>query len=126
MPALDYQALRATISLERVLQLLGYQPSRRRGDQLRGPCPLHDPTFLGDHHCFSAHLGRHLFYCFRCRAGGNQLDLWRLIQRLPLHEASLHLCRQTHIEPPLLKPANPTKHSKSRNSAAKSSRSATA
>lgn len=126
MPALDYQSLRATISLERVLQLLGYQPSRCRGDQLRGPCPIHDPTLIGDRRCFSAHLSGNIFRCFRCRASGNQLDLWRLIQRMPLHEAGLHLCRQAHIEPPFLQPNRLRQYSKSRNSAAKSSRSATA
>jgi DNA primase len=92
MPAVDYHAARGQVRLAEVLALLGWRPrprSRsRRGDQARGPCPLHgsrSPTSR----CFAAHLGRHLFHCFAGGVGGNALDLWAAHTRLPLHAAVL-------------------------------------
>jgi DNA primase len=121
---IDYCALRAAIPMEQVLRLLGYRHASRRGQQLRGPCPVHDPSAAGASRCFSAHLGRHFFRCFRCGAQGNQLDLWQLVHELPLYEAALLLCRELRIEPPpatLVTPQNP----KIRNSPPPSSRMAT-
>jgi hypothetical protein len=97
---IDYTAVRAAISMQQVLRLLGYQPVSRRGQQWRGPCPIHDPAAAGQRRCFSVHLGRHVFRCFRCGAQGNQLDLWQLVHRLPLHASALHLCYHAQIPPP--------------------------
>jgi DNA primase len=125
MPGIDYRALRAHISMEHVLRLLRFRPTRRRGDSLRGPCPLHDPSGTGDSLCFSVHLGRHMFRCFRCGASGNQLDLWQMIHQGPLYLAALDLCQQAGIEPPLLPAPSATPHIQSRNPAPKPPRTAT-
>lgn len=105
MSGIDYRAVRAAVSMERVLQLLDYHPAHCRGSQLRGTCPLHDPQATGDARCFSAHLDRHFFRCFHCGAHGNQLDLWRLLHHLPLYHAALHLCHHAHISPTLIPPS---------------------
>jgi DNA primase len=123
MPGIDYRALRSAISMEQILQRLDYRPSSRRGQQLRGTCPIHDPSGLGDRRCFSAHLGRHVFRCFACGAGGNQLDLWRLVHRLPLYESALLLCQAAEITPSSLTP--PTSKAEIRNSPPPSSRPVT-
>jgi DNA primase len=102
MSGIDYSALRAAISMQQVLVLLGFQPVSRRGQQLRGPCPIHDPAATVNQRCFSVRLDRHIFRCFACGAHGNQLDLWQLVHRLPLHESTLHLCRHAQISPPVL------------------------
>jgi DNA primase len=108
MSGIDYQALRMAISMEDVLRLLDYNPSYRRGEQLRGACPIHDPSARGEPRCFSVHLGRGLFRCFACAAGGNQLDLWRLVHRLPLYEAARKLCHEARVPIPLIPtPLNP-------------------
>ena len=83
MPAIDYHRARAQLRLARVLELIGYQPRRRHGQQWRGPCPLHGSRSATSF-VFSVHLGKDLFHCFRCGAGGNALDLWAALQRLPL------------------------------------------
>jgi DNA primase len=104
MPAIDYRAARAQLRLADVLALIGYQPRWRRGQQWRGPCPVHgsrSATSRG----FAAHLGKNLFHCFRCGAGGNALDLWATLQRLPLHAAVLDLCQRLHQPVPWLDPA---------------------
>ena len=126
MSPIDYQALKAAVSMERVLQLVNFQPTSRRGEQLRGRCPLHEPEGADKDRCFSVHLGRHLFQCFHCGAAGNQLDLWRRIQDVPLLEAAHRLCRQARINPPLLTPPATKRNSETCNPTPKSSPSATA
>jgi DNA primase len=93
---IDYRALRRQIPMERVLELIGYHPTSRRGNQLRGACPFH----IAKHpipRCFSVELQRGLFRCFECGAQGNQLDLWARLQRLPLHKAALDLCKRADV-----------------------------
>ncbi len=40
MPGIDYHQLRQQVSMPQVLGLIGFQATRRRGPQLRGPCPI--------------------------------------------------------------------------------------
>ena len=100
MPRLDYRALRALIPIRAVLEQLHYVPLRIRGDQWRGPCPLHGSEDTSD--CFSVQVRRHVFFCHGCHRGGNQLDLWAAAIQLPLYPASLTLCHRLHLDPPLL------------------------
>lgn len=46
MPGLDFQAIRAAVSISQVLELLGFVASEQSGDQVRGPCPVHGSTSL--------------------------------------------------------------------------------
>lgn len=116
MPGIDYQQLRARVSMRDVLTLLGFQPTRVRGVQVRGPCPLHDrrhePTSLprGGRHGsapFSAHLEKHVYHCFVCGSQGNQLDLWAAVRNLSLHAAALDLCQAARLPPLWLTDPNP-------------------
>jgi transposase len=98
-PKVDFAFLRQLVSMEQILRHLGLLANLRgRGQQRRGPCPLHSqpddtqPTF-------SAHLGKHVFQCFHptCGAQGNVLDLWAAVHKLPLYEAALHLAETFHL-----------------------------
>jgi DNA primase len=93
MPSIDYRAARAGIRLAEVLELIAYQPRRRRGEQWRGPCPLHG-SCSATSRVFAAHVGKNVYHCFRCGAGGNALDLWAAWSRQPLHAAVLDLCQR--------------------------------
>jgi DNA primase len=89
----DYAFLREQIGLERVLRHLGaFEQLRGRGQQRRGPCPVHRPA-AGSLPTFSVHLGKNVWQCFQggCQGHGNVLDLWAAVQGLPLYEAALHL-----------------------------------
>ena len=44
MPGVDFDRVRAEITMEQVLGLLGFQPSTRSGTQWYGSCPLHEST----------------------------------------------------------------------------------
>jgi len=107
MPAVDYRAARTQLRLADVLQLIGYQPRSRQGEQWRGGCPLHgspSPTSRS----FAVHLGKNVYHCFRCGAGGNALDLWAAVTRLPLHAAVLDLCQRLRQPVPWLSRPTPT------------------
>jgi len=107
MPGIDYHELRARVSMRAVLALLGFQPTRIRGAQLRGPCPLHGPSSEKQSRSlavapFSVHLEKQVYRCFACGSQGNQLDLWAAARGLPLHAAALDLCRALQFPPPRL------------------------
>jgi DNA primase len=101
MPRLDYRALRALIPIRHVLDLLGWSPRTIRGDQWRSLCPLHDSSADVDP-SFSVNVAKNAYQCFRCKARGNQLDLWAAYTHLPLKPASLDLCRRLGLAPPLI------------------------
>jgi len=67
MPGIDFRRLRAEITMTEVLDLLGFVIVERRGDQVRGQCPFHEPSPRGKHRSFSANLRRHLMRS--CNAG---------------------------------------------------------
>ena len=108
MSQLDYRAIRRQIDIRQVLDLLHYRATIRCGHQLRGRCPLasHDRHTQRDR-CFTVHLERNLFYCFLCHQGGNALDLWAAVTRLPLKAATLDLCQRLGIDPVTLPSRNP-------------------
>ena len=102
MPSIDFQQVRAAVSLAEVLELLGFDVKERIGEQVRGECPLHVPSEFGKHRSFSAHLGRKMFKCFKCGASGNHLDLWAKATKKSVYEAAHDLCNRLNKEVPRL------------------------
>jgi hypothetical protein len=49
MPSIDFRQLRANVSMAEVLNLLRSVVVKRTGDQVRGECPLHEPSESGNH-----------------------------------------------------------------------------
>ena len=92
-PAIDFLAVRATISMAEVLQLLHFKPTRVAGQQQRGPCPMHGSASSRSR-SFSANLADNTFYCFKCAKGGNHLDLWAAATKQTIYAAALDLCNR--------------------------------
>jgi len=107
MPGIDYHQLRRQVSMAQVLGLIGFQATRRRGPQLRGPCPIPD-CCSSSRQIFSVHLGRQIYHCFACGAHGNPLDLWAAVRCLPLHPAAIDLCRTAGLPLPLFPTSSAT------------------
>jgi DNA primase len=99
MPGIDFRQARQELRLSEVLTLLAYQPRQCRGEQVRGPCPVHGSKSATSR-CFAAHLGKNVWHCFRCGAGGNALDLWAAVTRQEIYEAVLELYRRLGRTPP--------------------------
>ena len=102
MPGIDYAKVRAAVSMAQVLELIRFQSIDVSGDEVRGPCPIHGSSSATSRP-FSANLRKHTFRCFKCGAGGNQLDLWVAVSKLPLHDAAKTLCEQLGVDVPEIK-----------------------
>lgn len=100
-PAIDFAAVRATITIAQVLALLGFVPRSDHAGQQRGVCPLHGST-QGTARCFSVNTQTHTFHCFKCGRSGNALDLWAAANRLSIYDAALDLCQRLNIPLPVL------------------------
>jgi hypothetical protein len=107
MGGIDFRLMCSEVDMATVLKLLGFVPSHRRGDQVRGPCPLHWLRRPGGPHAggrsFSAHLRRNVYQCFHCGSRGNQLDLWAAATGQPLYQAATDLCGKLHLPLPRLR-----------------------
>ena len=101
MPGIDFREARARLRLAEVLELVGFQPRRCWDGQVRGPCPVHRSQSRTSR-AFVAHLGKDVWHCFACGAGGNALDLWVVVTRQPLHAAVIDLCQRLGQEVPWL------------------------
>ena len=86
--------LRALITLAEVLALLHYTPTRTRGAQQRGPCPVHGSRQPSRSQCFSANLADNICHCFKCGFGGNALDLWVAVTGQNIYDAAVDLCQR--------------------------------
>jgi transposase len=98
--SVNYAWLRKQITMEQVLDKLGYTDGLRgSGSERRGPCPFHASNREGSK-SFTVNLKKHVFHCCHpdCRAQGNALDLWALAHQLPLYQAALHLADTFHLQ----------------------------
>ena len=99
MPGIDFNVLRAEITMEAELNELGFQPTSRSGDQLHGTCLVHGSTSPHSR-TFSVNLATGRCYCHKCHSRGNQLELWAAVHKLSLYEAAVDLCRVLAREVP--------------------------
>jgi DNA primase len=101
MPGIDLRQVRRKITIQQVLDLLGFVPTARHGPRLRGPCPIHGDS-RPQSRVFSVHLGCHRYRCFRCHSAGTQLDLWAAVHNLSIYAAAGDLCHRLGIPIPYL------------------------
>jgi len=89
----SFRAVKAAVSMRLVLADYGVLEQLRRSgrDQYRGRCPIHCGQ---GRDAFHAHLGKNVFHCFACGAGGNVLDLVAELEQCSVREAALRLQRR--------------------------------
>lgn len=102
MAGVDFHALRNEITMEQVLNRIGFEPSSRSGDQLHGPCPVHGSS-SPQSRSFSVNLKSGRYYCHKCHSQGNQLELWAAVYHQSIYDAALDLCRTLGRETPWIK-----------------------
>jgi len=103
MPGIDYRQVRSIVSMSEVLSLIGFAAAASTGKQLRGPCPLHG-SGSAKSRVFSVNLAKNTFQCFKCKAAGNQLDIWAAATKQALYDAAIELCRGLNRPIPWLSP----------------------
>ena len=99
MPTIDFAQVRSRIPIVRVLDLIGFQPVRRSGAELRGPCPIRRVRSPRSR-SFAVNLEKNVFRCFHCGARGNVLDLWASVHRTNVYRAAVELCERLGIQLP--------------------------
>ena len=102
MPGIDFDAVRSSIPIAQVLELIGLTPLARTGDQVRGPCPLHESRSPRGT-TFSVNLTTHRFQCFKCRAAGGQLELWAAFNGITVYQAAVDLCERLGVDVPWIR-----------------------
>ena len=84
----DFKAVKAAITMEKVLDHYGLLDQFKRGtDSLNGPCPIHkgsNPTQ------FRVSVSKNIWNCFsECKHGGNVLDFIAKMENASIHAAAL-------------------------------------
>ena len=102
MAGIDFNALRNTITMEEVLNRIGFEPVSRTGDQLHGPCLVHGSS-SPQSTTFSVNLRMGRYYCHKCQSKGNQLELWAAVHQLAIYDAAVDLCRALGRDVPWIK-----------------------
>ena len=102
MAGVDFNTLRNEITMEQVLNQLGFERISQSGDQLHGPCPIHG-SLSPQSRTFSVNLRAGRYYCHKCHSKGNQLELWAAVHHIPIYEAAVDLCRALGREVPWVK-----------------------
>jgi DNA primase len=99
MPGVDFDVLRREITMQQVLDEIGFRATRRDGDQLRGPCPVHGSTSTSSR-LFSVNVSTGRYYCHKCKSHGNQLELYAAVHGITLYQAAIDLCHAMRHEVP--------------------------
>jgi len=86
----NFAEIKSRVKLAAVLRSYGVDWLRHSGppQQYRGRCPIHQGQGT---EAFHAHLGRGVFHCFACGAGGNVLDFVAAMEGCCVRKAALRL-----------------------------------
>ena len=99
MPGIDFNRLRHEITMEQVLDLLGFECNRHRGEQWYGYCPLHESE-AKHRRAFSVNIAMGCYFCHKCHSRGDQFTLWAEATKTPIRLATINLCRHLHQDIP--------------------------
>ena len=91
MPWVDYRELRRQLDMEVVMAWMEWRANERKGEYLRGSCPLCGEGKSPRARNFVVHISRKLFKCFGCDEGGDVLVLWSKYHKIEENEAANEL-----------------------------------
>lgn len=102
----DFDALKRTVSIVELLESIGWKAvrTRRGGNELRGPCPIHGSS-SNTSLIFSVTPSRNIFKCFKCDARGDTIALATYLFGIPRDQrvkAAVALSKQLKIAVPRL------------------------
>src|SRR5450631_1755225 len=93
----DFKAIKAAVSMEMILGRYGVNWLRKKDDELRGRCPIHQGEGQSTFH---ASLTKNAFNCFSCKARGNVLDFVAAMEKCSVRDAALKLTEWFSISIP--------------------------
>jgi CHC2-type zinc finger protein len=94
----DFQHVKATISIVQVLDMLGIKHLKPHGQALRGICPI---CQIGNDRTFVVTPAKSSFFCFSEKTGGDIIELVARVNRIPQKEAAQRIAqhfRQTRTD----------------------------
>ncbi len=94
----DFRAVKAAITMERVLTHYGLLGQfKRSGDSLSGPCPIHKGTNPTQ---FRVSITKNVWNCFsECKHGGNTLDFIARMDGITIHAAAVKAVEWFGLDP---------------------------
>jgi hypothetical protein len=98
MPAVDFSAVKARVSMDDVLRLIGWKANFTEPSGLRGNCPL---CGAGKKNSRSFAVCDKGFSCFSCLAKGDQLRLYSCVMKLTVFQAAHELCGLLGVDVPV-------------------------
>ena len=99
MPGVDFRAVQSLAPMVKVLELVGFVATSVSGDQLHGPCPVHQSQSPRSR-SFSVNVAKGVCKCHKCGFAGNQLQLWARLKGLTVYEAAVDLCQRSGVQVP--------------------------
>src|ERR1700739_109249 len=84
----DFKAIKAAVTMEVILGRYGVNWLRKKDDDLRGRCPIHQGEGQS---AFHVSLSKNAFHCFSCKARGNVLDFVAAMEKCSVRDAVLKL-----------------------------------
>lgn len=99
MAKISYAVVRQLVSMQRVLDLIGYAWLFTYGRNVRGSCPF---KCCFNNRIAAFGLDRGWWRCFHCQRHGNQLDLYREVRGLSLYPAAVELCERAGVAVPYI------------------------
>lgn len=110
----DFNAVKAAVTMQMVLDHYGINGLPKSGEELRGPCPIHKGTRPSK--TFTVNLRKNAFKCFStsCEARGNVLDFVAAMENCSVRDAALKLRDWFKVG----ESQSPSEHSEQQNTAA--------
>src|ERR1700730_15607635 len=108
----DFRAVKNAVTMRMALDHYGVNWLRKRGDELRGRCPIHKGEGTDTFH---VNLTKNAFHCFSCKAKGNVLDFTAAMEQCTARDAAIKLADWFSIstkgakQPPATKVTPPPK-----------------
>ena len=102
MPGVDFEVLRREITMQQVLNEIGFKPTHRNGDQLYGRCPIHGTT-SANRRVFSENFSKGRYYCHQCKSYGNPLELDAAVHDTTVYQAAIALGSELGHDVPWIK-----------------------
>jgi DNA primase len=89
-PWLSFARIKHHVTMQLLLERIGWKPVSRRGNRVHGPCPIHRGQRADTFH---ADLAKNIFHCFSCHAHGDVIDLVAALENSSIRQAALSLQR---------------------------------
>ena len=104
---IDFKEIKQRVRITQIVHRYGWQLKQKGKDKLIGPCPIHD----GEQGSTSFQItpSKDLWYCFKCREGGNILDLVSAVEKCDIRTAGLEITEWLNLDDREETPQEPQK-----------------